>query len=84
MRPVQYFSDAYLEQCRHVTPEQALTFLEEFRLLQQPGKAAPSKLISLKVPEPLLAAFRQRCDNEGIKYQTQIKQLMQEWLITPL
>lgn len=33
MRPVQYFSDAYLEQCRQMTPEQILQFLEEFRLL---------------------------------------------------
>jgi len=84
MRPVQYFSDEYLEQCRGLTPEQALTFLEEFRLLQQPKQPATSKLISMKVPEPLLESFRQRCDREGVKYQTQIKKLMEEWLINPL
>lgn len=33
MRPVQYFTDEYLEQCKQMTPEQILQFLEEFRLL---------------------------------------------------
>ncbi len=83
MRPVQYFTDEYLEQCKKVTPEQALIFLDQFRQLQQPGPTGKSKLISMKVPEPLLDAFRQRCENEGIKYQTQIKKLMEEWLINP-
>lgn len=83
MRPVQYFTDEYLEQCKGITPEQALTFLEQFRLLQQPNQPARSKLISMKVPEPLLDSFRQRCEMEGVKYQTQIKKLMQEWLINP-
>jgi predicted DNA binding CopG/RHH family protein len=80
VRPVQFFSTDYLEQCRGVTPEQALTFLEEFRLLQQQKGHVKSKLISMKVPEPLLAAFRQRCEIEGVKYQTQIKKLMQAWV----
>ena len=84
MKPVQYFSDEYLEQCKAVTPEQALTFLEQFRQLQQPDRTAKSKLISIKVPEPLLDNFRQRCESEGIKYQTQIKKLMESWLIDPL
>jgi len=83
MRPVQYFTDEYLEQCRGITPEQALTFLDEFRQLQQPKRATASKLISMKVPESLLDSFRQRCEGEGVKYQTQIKKLMTEWLINP-
>ncbi len=81
MRPVQHFSDEYLDRCREASPEQALRFLEEFRRLQMPARAAKSRLISLRVPEPLLATFRQRCEREGVKYQTQIKRLMQEWLI---
>ena len=80
MRPVQYFSDAYLDQCRSSTPEQTLTFLEGFRQLQQPNAPVKSKLISLKIPEPLLATFRQRCDMQGVKYQTQIKKLMESWI----
>lgn len=84
MRPVQYFSDEYLEQCKGVTAEQTLTFLEQFRLLQQPTRPAKSKLISMKIPEPLLDAFRQRCESEGVKYQTQIKALMELWLAHPV
>ena len=33
MRPVQYFSDDYLERCRNLTPDQILQFLDEFRQL---------------------------------------------------
>lgn len=33
MRPVQYFTDEYLEQCKQMTPEQILQFLEDFRLM---------------------------------------------------
>ena len=78
MKPVQYFSDEYLQQCQGASSEQVLEFLESYRLLQAP--AAASKLISIKVPEPLLQAFRQKCELEGVKYQSQIKRLMQEWL----
>ena len=35
MRPVQYFSDEYLERCRKASPEQVLRFLEAFRQLLQ-------------------------------------------------
>ncbi|HED15861.1 MAG TPA: hypothetical protein ENI64_03440 [Gammaproteobacteria bacterium] len=78
MKPVQYFSDDYLDQCRTATPEQILTFLENYRQMQ--GSEDKSKLISMKVPESLLAAFRQKCGLHGYKYQTQIKQLMREWI----
>jgi len=89
MKPTQRFSPEYLAQCRKATPEQILTWLEEFRRLRAESAGAnntspeassrPSKLISLRVPEPLLAAFRARCEIEGVKYQTQIKRLMRAW-----
>jgi predicted DNA binding CopG/RHH family protein len=78
MKPVQYFTDEYLAQCRTATPKQVLTFLESYRLMQAPNDK--SKLISIKVPESLLTAFRAQCDLNGLKYQTQIKQLMLDWL----
>lgn len=81
MKPLQYFSDEYLEQTRHATPEQILNYLEQFRLMQAPvAKTSPSKLISMKVPENLLNTFRAKCETNGVKYQTQIKVLMKEWL----
>ncbi|HHI93244.1 MAG TPA: hypothetical protein ENK04_06980 [Gammaproteobacteria bacterium] len=78
MRPVQYFSDQYLEQCKTMSAEHIVEFLEAFRLMQQP--ADKSKLISLKIPESLLKAFRSKCELENLKYQTQIKTLMKEWV----
>ena len=78
MRPVQYFSDEYLEQCKDATPEAILEFLESFRLMN--STTAKSKLISMKIPETLLSSFRAKCELENIKYQTQIKKLMEAWL----
>jgi uncharacterized protein (DUF4415 family) len=79
MKPVQYFSDDYLEQCRKASTENILDYLENFRLLQaQPAK---SKLISIKIPHTLLDSFRRKCEFEGVRYQTQIKNLMREWLL---
>jgi len=34
----------------------------------------------MKVPEPLLDAFKLRCRTEGARYQTKIKDLMRDWL----
>jgi len=78
-RPVQYFSDEYLARCREMSPEEVLEFLESFRLLHG-GERQASKLISLKVQEALLDAFKRRCRLEGVPYQTQIKRLMSDWL----
>lgn len=32
IRPVQYFSDAYLQRCRRLRTDDIVRFLEEFRL----------------------------------------------------
>ena len=79
MKPVQFFDDDYLARCRQATLAQTLEFLENYRKLQGTGPTK-SKLISLKVPTPLLAAFRQQCVLRGLRYQTQIKALMRAWL----
>jgi predicted DNA binding CopG/RHH family protein len=78
IKAVQYFTDEYLEQCKAATPKQILTFLENYRLMQ--AGEDKTKLISMKISESLLAAFRQKCELEGVKYQTQIKLLMSRWL----
>ncbi len=79
-RPVQYFSPDYLKSIRGTTPAQALRFLEDFRALALRSKATKSRLISLRVPEPLLEAFKAKAAREGIPYQTRIKVLMRAWL----
>jgi hypothetical protein len=80
-RPVQYFSDEYLERCREMSPDEVVEFLDNFRLLHG-GEPLASRLISLKVPQALLDAFRQGCRLSGVRYQTQIKRLMCDWLLT--
>lgn len=78
MKTLQYFSDDYLEQCQAATPEEILQYLESFRLMN--AIPAESKLISMKIPVTLLESFRQKCTLENVRYQTQIKKLMETWL----
>jgi predicted DNA binding CopG/RHH family protein len=78
MKGIQYFTDDYLEQSRKMSPDAIARFLEDFRLLH--GPKTKSRLISMKVPEPLLAAFKLRCRADGERYQTKIKSLMLAWL----
>jgi predicted DNA binding CopG/RHH family protein len=44
------------------------------------AKPQKTKLISIKIPENMLELFREKSRLHGIKYQTQIKILMDNWL----
>ena len=79
MKAVQYFSDEYLEQCSKMKPDEIVRFLEDFRLLHGAPKES-AKLISLKVPPPLLRAFKAKSELEGTPYQSKIKVLMTQWI----
>jgi predicted DNA binding CopG/RHH family protein len=83
MKPVQYFSDEYLAQCKDMTPEQIIRFLDDFRQLHghRTEARSRSKLISIKVPENLLNVFKKRAALAGTPYQTQIKKLMTDWVL---
>ena len=61
-----------------VTP--ILEFLSQFRQIADPRAQHKSKLISIKIPEPLLAAFRYKASRCEVPYQAMIKRLMVEWL----
>jgi len=80
MRPTQYFLKEYRERCSARTPGQILAFLEDFRLLHSHQVKPKIRLISIKIPEPLLAAFREKCKQAAVPYQTQIKIIMDKWL----
>ena len=81
MRPIQFFSDEYLDQCRTLSATEIIEFLEDIRVLSESvAPSKKSKLISIKIPESLLKAFKVRCLLEGIRYQTKIKELMCEYL----
>ena len=79
MRPVQRFSDEYLDRCREMSSEEIVRFLDDFRRIHGKRKAR-SRLISMKVPEDLLAAFKAKAKLADVRYQTQIKNLMKAWL----
>jgi predicted DNA binding CopG/RHH family protein len=80
MKSLQYFSKEYLERCASMKPEQILQFLEDFRNLHSYDKSQSTKLISIKVQENLLQAFKAKARLHGVPYQTQIKRLMEEWM----
>ena len=48
--------------------------------MMDPRARHKSKLISIKIPEPMLAAFKYKAAQEKTPYQTMIKILMAEWL----
>lgn len=79
-KTIQYFSDEYLESCKKMTPEQILNFLESFRILHLEQKKSKSILISIKIPEDLLASFKQKSQILNVPYQQQIKKLMKDWI----
>ncbi len=80
MKTLQKFTDEYLEHCKSLSPQQIIQFLEDFRQLQNASLEGKSILISLKVNESLLRAFRMKADANHLSYQTQIKNLMRNWL----
>lgn len=79
MKAVQFFSPEYLENSKKFSTEEIVQFLETFRSFQEQG-TSKSKLISLKVDEKLLKAFKAQCLFSGVKYQTQIKELMKKFV----
>ncbi|PIR26894.1 MAG: hypothetical protein COV43_00070 [Deltaproteobacteria bacterium CG11_big_fil_rev_8_21_14_0_20_42_23] len=80
MRPVQYFTLEYLEYCKQLTIEQRLEFLESFRLLQGKKQSGKTKLISLRIDQDVLNAFKIKAQSNGVKYQSKIKELISAWL----
>ncbi len=66
-----------------VSPEFLIQRLENLRFylqLDEKKELGKSKLISMKIPQPLLEAFREKSQVMGVPYQTQIKVLMKDWL----
>jgi predicted DNA binding CopG/RHH family protein len=78
-KPIQYFSKEYVEQCRGLTPDQILEFLDNFQNLMA-GPPEKCQLISLKIEPSLLKAFKFKSKLSRIPYQTQIKKLMKDWV----
>lgn len=83
MKALQTFTPEYLDLCKKMKPEQIVQFLEDFRILNGSRVfEGESKLISIKVSNTLLETFRKKCELNHVPYQTQIKLLMKDWLIS--
>ena len=82
MRPVQYFSPEYLAQCKKMSLEDRLRFLEDFRKLQDRRPPVKSRLISVRIDESLLERFREKARTEKLPYQTLLKRLIRDYLAT--
>jgi predicted DNA binding CopG/RHH family protein len=78
MKPIQYFSDEYLERCKKMSTKEILEFLECYRIMHTPDD--PTTRVGLRIPQAMLKTFRTKCELSGVKYQTQIKNLMREWI----
>ena len=72
--------EAVFESAGDVTP--IIEFLENFKAMVDPKAQHPSQLISIKIPVPLLEAFKARAHLLGTPYQTLIKKLMLDFLRT--
>lgn len=79
-KTLQIFTDEYLEHCKKLTPDQIVTFLDQFKVIAYAGRKTKSKLISIKIPQELLETFKLKASLEGRPYQTVIKDLMYKWL----
>lgn len=68
---------------RKISNEQILEFIDNTnKLLYDSQTKQASTLISLRVSNSLLAAFKLKCQQEGVLYQTEIKKLMQNKLFS--
>jgi predicted DNA binding CopG/RHH family protein len=68
---------------KDLSPDLILQRFENLRFyhkLDAKREMGKSKLISMKIQEPLLDAFKQKAEFIGVPYQTQIKVLMKDWL----
>ncbi len=84
MKPVQFFSDEYLESTRKASPTQIASFLEEYRTLQAHAQLkinqGPTKLISIRLPIRLLAKLKALSKTKSIPYQSLMKQMLEKCL----
>jgi predicted DNA binding CopG/RHH family protein len=62
---------------RVVTPDEALEFLESFRKLMA-DQDEPTKLISIRIPENMLKAFKIKAKTDGKKYQSLLVEILRK------
>lgn len=73
----------FIQQCLKLKSHDVIKILEDYRTLGSIPEIKEDKsiLISIKIPESLLTEFKSACNSKNLKYQTQIKILMKDWLL---
>lgn len=79
-RPIQFAKPGQIVDPDIEDATEIVEFLELFKQLADPRTHKPAKLISIKIPEPLLATFRFKAERENKRYQTKIKELMLDYV----
>lgn len=79
MKAKQLYSKGRLDKDSMLTKNQIADFLDDFQSLMQ-GNEGSRKLISLRVPEKLLKLFQEKAKQERRPYQSQIVELMRNWV----
>ncbi|MES2769029.1 MAG: hypothetical protein V4596_07780 [Bdellovibrionota bacterium] len=75
--------NSFIKQCLKLKSHEVIKILEDYRNLgniPEVKSKDESILISIKIPESLLTEFKAVCSAKNVKYQTQIKTIMKEWL----
>ncbi len=80
MKTLQIHKPEMIAMGQQMTAEQIVRFLEDFRLLHGQNHTEKSTPISIRIPENLLRLFKAQCRQQGLKYQSQMKELMKGWL----
>lgn len=78
-KALQKFSDEYLEQSKKMNPEEVCQFLADYQELMF-GVEQTSTLISIRIPDNILRAVKQKSQLAGKKYQSQIVELLRKWV----
>lgn len=65
---------------KKVTPDEAVQFLEDFRLMMS-RKDKEAKLISIRIPENILNTYKTEAKLNGQKYQSLMVEAMRQYLI---
>jgi predicted DNA binding CopG/RHH family protein len=67
-------------QKRLVTPDEALEFLESYKLVMQ-GADGPTQQISIRIPSNILSFMRVRAKSERKKYQSLIVDVLRKEIL---
>ena len=76
---LQKFKKKDLSQIGNTDATQIAKFLEDFQHMIA-GIDDKTKMISLRVPENILSAFKFKAERRNLKYQSLIIDLMRKWI----